>query len=202
MVVCQVLIGLIVLNGFFIWGSSHELWIAVVSLVAHKNSGFPEYILWVSATVALCMIPGWEYIIWKIDDMSPGLVSKVFLIYPPEYLLLVIFGLLWYFPNSLESQGGGSDLVDIPGVLFPYWIILWFILTYNGSACDSKPGSTSRAISKGPWLTISGTCSILWHWLQTHHFTLPPSCWRVGMVSQLELEGLLPHLRYLFGPKS
>ena len=52
------------------------------------------------------MRPGWEYTIWSIAVIDPGLVSEGFLIDLPERLTLVLHGLLWDLPNSQETQGG------------------------------------------------------------------------------------------------
>ena len=46
------------------------------------------------------MNPVWEETVWSIKVMELGMVSKGLLIDPPDFLRLVLHGLLWYFPNS------------------------------------------------------------------------------------------------------
>ena len=53
------------------------------------------------------MIPDWEETFWSIEVMAPGLVSEGFLIDPLECFPLVLYGLLWDFPNMQATQGGG-----------------------------------------------------------------------------------------------
>ena len=50
---------------------------------------------------------GWVETLWSIEVMAPGLVSKGFLVDPPERLPLVFHGLLWEFSNRQATQGGG-----------------------------------------------------------------------------------------------
>ena len=83
------------------------------------------------------IIPGWAYIICQINVMNLGLVSKGFLVDPPDRLPLVFHGLLWDFPNSQATQGGFflsflrfldiSPLLDnMSRYLKVQWFSLWF----------------------------------------------------------------------------
>ena len=65
-----------------------------------------QNVLWVIYPVTWEMSPGRAEKIWSIGVMGPGMVSKVFLIYPPECLTLVFHGLLWDFPNRQATQRG------------------------------------------------------------------------------------------------
>ena len=60
---------------------------------------------WVRIPVTWGVSPGWAETIWSIELMAPGLVSEVFLIYPPECLPWVLHGLLSDFPNKQATQG-------------------------------------------------------------------------------------------------
>ena len=65
------------------------------------------------------MITGWAEIICPIEVMDPGLVSKGFLIDPPEFLTLVLHVLLWEFTNSQDTKWGDfSDLSGPPGYYY------------------------------------------------------------------------------------
>ena len=52
------------------------------------------------------MSHGWADTTWSIKVIAPGLVSKGFMIYPPECLPLVLHGLFWELPNRKATQGG------------------------------------------------------------------------------------------------
>ena len=103
-------------------------------------------LVWVITPVTWVMIPGLEDIIWSIEFMSLGMVSKVFLIDPPERLPLVLHGLLWDLTNSQVSQGrifltmmsflGIIPLLDnLMRYLKEQWFILW---------CQTKSSFLSR----------------------------------------------------------
>ena len=64
-------------------------------------------LVWVRAPLTWGVIPGWADTICSIDFMSPGLVSKSFLIHLPDCFYLVLHGLLWGFTNRQATQGGG-----------------------------------------------------------------------------------------------
>ena len=103
-------------------------------------------LVWVRTPVTWGMIPGLEDIICSIEVMYLGMVSKVFLIDPPERLPLVLHGLLWDLTNSQVSQGGifltmMSFLGIIPFLdnLMRYLKEQWFILW-----CQTKSSFLSR----------------------------------------------------------
>ena len=87
--------------------------------------------------------------------MVPGLVSEVFLIDPPEHLTLVLHGLLWYFPNSQATQGGG--VLNLLGFLGVITLLdnLRRYLKGHGSACGAKPGAPYIPFPNFPWLTTA-----------------------------------------------
>ena len=59
----------------------------------------------VRTPVTFSMSPGWSDTIMSIEFMDPGLVSEGFLIDLLECLPLVIYGLLWDFPDIQATQG-------------------------------------------------------------------------------------------------
>ena len=73
-------------------------------------------LVWVISSVTWGVIPGWSETIRLIEVISPGLVSKGFLIEPLYCLPLVLQELLWYFTNKQATQGGSfSDIAELPG---------------------------------------------------------------------------------------
>ena len=64
------------------------------------------------------MIPGWEVTIWSIKVVDLGLEYEGFLIDPPEFLPLVLNGLLWDPPNSQATHGGSFlTLLSFLGII-------------------------------------------------------------------------------------
>ena len=137
----------------------------------------------------------------KFKVMEPGLVSKGFLMDPPDHLPLVIHGLLWELSNRQAKQGGiFLTLLSLLGIrpLLETW---WGILRSNVSYCGVKLGSTPNTITKGPQLTTAWPYTPLWARLLPHTCPPPTSWWVVGMGFRLELGGLFLPLGSRLGAK-
>ena len=112
------------------------------------------------------MIPGWADTIWSIEVMAPGLVSKGFLIDPPESLPLVLHIHLWDFTNRQDTKWGIFWPRWASWLLPPSYMVLGGILNRNGSDCGAKPGSPSR-----PVCYFSRICFANWVWQEIELLT-------------------------------
>ena len=105
-----------------------------------QRSGFKKTVadqnlVLVSSNVIWGTRPGCAEIIWSIEVMASGLVSKGFIIDLPKCLPLNLDGLLWDLPNSQVTQGGGFTTLLILLVIITlldntrmYFKYKWFIL--------------------------------------------------------------------------
>ena len=75
--------------------------------------------------------------------MALGLVSEVFLIYPPECLTLVLHGILWDFTNKKATQGGTFMIL----LIFLDIITLFYILMMNFKGAMVQPVVPNQEIS-------------------------------------------------------
>ena len=102
--------------------------------------------------------------------MAPGLVSKGFLIDPPDHLPLVLHGLFWYFPNRQATQGGGGmilmsflgiiPLLDSMRSCLKYqWLSLWFQTRISLLSCP-KRSSVDQILSMSLLVSSSPTASL------------------------------------------
>ena len=120
-----------------------------------------------------------------------GLVSDGFIIDPPACLPLFLHGLLWEFPNKQATQGGCFLILQRFLGITPSWIVWGGIWCRNGSACGAKTRAPYNPVPKIPWLTTSWPCTTSWYRLLLHLWPPTPSWRGFGMLSWLELGGLL-----------
>ena len=160
-----------------------------------------QNLAWVRVPVTWVIVPGWIDTTWSIEVMDPGLLSEEFLIDPLESLPLVLYGLLWDFPNIQATQGRSFmilmsflDIIPLSYSLMrdlkEQWFSLW---CQSRISLSSRPrrSSVDHSLSMSP-LVISA------HIL---YFPLPPGWWVFEIVSWLELGGLLLPPGSCLGPR-
>ena len=134
--------------------------------------------------------------------MDPGLVSKGFLMDPPESFPLGLHGLVWDFLNMQAAKEGiFLTFLRCLGVI-PLLDNIRRNFKDQGSVCGAKLVATSCPVPKDPRLTTDCPRPTSQDWLLPHHFP-PPSSWQgFGMVSWSDLGVLLLPPGFCLGPKS